>query len=59
MLGTEIYHEGDTIRTMARASSLAPLTASALWGGMYVVSKWGFAAIPRSPSRFAASFSAG
>ena len=29
-----------------RACALAPLTASALWGGMYVVSKWGFASIP-------------
>lgn len=26
--------------------ALAPLTAAGLWGGMYVVSKWGFAAIP-------------
>ena len=26
--------------------ALAPLAAAALWGGMYVVSKWGFAAIP-------------
>ena len=26
--------------------SLAPLGAAALWGGMYVVSKWGFATIP-------------
>jgi len=25
---------------------LAPLLAAALWGGMYVVSKWGFGAIP-------------
>jgi drug/metabolite transporter (DMT)-like permease len=25
---------------------LAPLVAAALWGGMYVVSKWGFAAVP-------------
>ncbi|WP_076430354.1 DMT family transporter [Haladaptatus litoreus] len=31
---------------MSRAGSLAPLTAAALWGGMYVVSKWGFAVIP-------------
>ncbi|WP_227353529.1 DMT family transporter [Haladaptatus salinisoli] len=31
---------------MARADSLAPLSAATLWGGMYVVSKWGFAAIP-------------
>ncbi|WP_424014827.1 DMT family transporter [Halorubrum xinjiangense] len=28
------------------AFALAPLTAAALWGGMYVVSKWGFALIP-------------
>lgn len=28
------------------AYALAPLTAAALWGGMYVVSKWGFASIP-------------
>lgn len=26
--------------------ALAPLGAAALWGGMYVVSKWGFATIP-------------
>ncbi|WP_435094985.1 DMT family transporter [Halorubrum sp. N11] len=26
--------------------ALAPLAAAALWGGMYVVSKWGFALIP-------------
>ena len=26
--------------------ALAPLAAAALWGGMYVVSKWGFSAIP-------------
>ncbi|WP_255148814.1 DMT family transporter [Halorarius halobius] len=25
---------------------LAPLAASAIWGGMYVVSKWSFAAVP-------------
>lgn len=29
-----------------RVDSLAPLAAAGLWGGMYVVSKWGFAAIP-------------
>jgi len=29
------------------AFALAPLAAAALWGGMYVVSKWGFALIPR------------
>ncbi|WP_224269381.1 DMT family transporter [Haloprofundus salinisoli] len=28
------------------AFALAPLSAAALWGGMYVVSKWTFAAIP-------------
>ncbi|WP_128905575.1 DMT family transporter [Halorubrum amylolyticum] len=28
------------------AFALAPLVAAALWGGMYVVSKWGFALIP-------------
>jgi drug/metabolite transporter (DMT)-like permease len=27
-------------------AALAPLAAASLWGGMYVVSKWGFAAIP-------------
>ena len=26
--------------------ALLPLAASALWGGMYVVSKWGFGAVP-------------
>ncbi|WP_049969677.1 DMT family transporter [Haladaptatus cibarius] len=31
---------------MSRAGALAPLTAAALWGGMYVVSKWGFEVIP-------------
>lgn len=30
----------------AYAFALLPLLASALWGGMYVVSKWGFGAIP-------------
>ena len=29
-----------------RLASLGPLVAAALWGGMYVVSKWGFGAIP-------------
>ena len=29
-----------------RAFALAPLAAAALWGGMYVVSKWGFSLIP-------------
>lgn len=28
------------------AFALAPLSAAALWGGLYVVSKWGFALIP-------------
>ena len=28
------------------AFALAPLAAAALWGGMYVVSKWGFALVP-------------
>ncbi|WP_137286291.1 DMT family transporter [Halorussus salinisoli] len=28
------------------AYALAPLAAASLWGGMYVVSKWGFSAIP-------------
>jgi drug/metabolite transporter (DMT)-like permease len=28
------------------AAAAGPLLASALWGGMYVVSKWGFAAVP-------------
>jgi drug/metabolite transporter (DMT)-like permease len=32
--------------TVARAGALAPLTAAALWGGMYVVSKWGFGSVP-------------
>lgn len=31
---------------MARAGAFAPLAAAALWGGMYVVSKWGFSSIP-------------
>ncbi|UPV76382.1 DMT family transporter (plasmid) [Halorussus limi] len=33
---------------MARTptAALAPLAAASLWGGMYVVSKWGFASIP-------------
>lgn len=26
--------------------ALAPLAAAALWGGLYVVSKWGFDAVP-------------
>lgn len=30
----------------SKAILLAPLFAAALWGGMYVVSKWGFDAIP-------------
>lgn len=30
----------------SKTFALAPLFASALWGGMYVVSKWGFDAIP-------------
>jgi drug/metabolite transporter (DMT)-like permease len=29
-----------------RSPVLAPLVASAIWGGMYVVSKWGFASMP-------------
>ena len=29
-----------------RTEGLAPLGAAALWGGMYVVSKWGFQTIP-------------
>lgn len=29
-----------------RTYALAPLAAASLWGGMYVVSKWGFSAIP-------------
>lgn len=28
------------------AFALAPLLAAAIWGGMYVVSKWGFARVP-------------
>lgn len=28
------------------AFAIAPLAAAALWGGMYVVSKWGFALVP-------------
>ncbi|WP_227374602.1 DMT family transporter [Haladaptatus halobius] len=46
MIGTAIYDENDISPTMARVDSLAPLSASTLWGGMYIVSKWGFAAIP-------------
>lgn len=30
----------------ARIFALAPLVAASLWGGMYVVSKWGFESIP-------------
>jgi drug/metabolite transporter (DMT)-like permease len=30
----------------SKAFALAPLFASVLWGGMYVVSKWGFGSIP-------------
>ncbi|WP_435197029.1 DMT family transporter [Natronomonas sp. EA1] len=29
-----------------RRAALAPLLAAAIWGGLYVVSKWAFAAIP-------------
>jgi drug/metabolite transporter (DMT)-like permease len=38
----------ETVRgsVQAYAFALLPLLASALWGGMYVVSKWGFDAIP-------------
>lgn len=35
-----------------RAEALAPLAAAALWGGMYVVSKWGFEAIPPASLAF-------
>ena len=31
---------------MTARDALPPLGAAALWGGMYVVSKWGFAAVP-------------
>ncbi|CQH53075.1 DMT superfamily transport protein [Halobacterium hubeiense] len=31
---------------MGLRDAAAPLTAAGLWGGMYVVSKWGFAAVP-------------
>jgi drug/metabolite transporter (DMT)-like permease len=31
---------------MRRLAGLAPLAAAAIWGGMYVVSKWGFSAVP-------------
>ncbi|MFB6081466.1 MAG: DMT family transporter [Halanaeroarchaeum sp.] len=34
------------------AEAVAPLSAAALWGGMYVVSKWGFAAIPPATLAF-------
>lgn len=35
------------MRSLRRyAFALGPLTAAALWGGMYVVSKWGFSVIP-------------
>ncbi|WP_435101531.1 DMT family transporter [Halarchaeum sp. P4] len=36
-----------------RLLAAAPLVAAALWGGMYVVSKWGFAAIPPLTLAFA------
>jgi len=32
--------------TSRYAFALAPLAAAALWGGMFVVSKWGFSAVP-------------
>lgn len=35
-----------------RGEALAPLAAAALWGGMYVVSKWGFASIPPATLAF-------
>lgn len=35
-----------TPAVMRPISAFAPLAAAALWGGMYVVSKWGFSAIP-------------
>lgn len=35
-----------------RGAVLAPLAAAALWGGMYVVSKWGFASIPPATLAF-------
>jgi len=35
------------VSTLKRyAFALGPLTAAALWGGMYVVSKWGFSQVP-------------
>lgn len=35
-----------------RGEALAPLAAAGLWGGMYVVSKWGFASIPPATLAF-------
>ncbi|MFB6132801.1 MAG: DMT family transporter [Halanaeroarchaeum sp.] len=35
-----------------RRDALGPLGAAALWGGMYVVSKWGFSAIPPATLAF-------
>lgn len=35
-----------------RYEALAPLAAAALWGGMYVVSKWGFSSIPPATLAF-------
>ncbi|MFB6094485.1 MAG: DMT family transporter [Halanaeroarchaeum sp.] len=35
-----------------RVEAIAPLIAAALWGGMYVVSKWGFSAIPPATLAF-------
>ncbi|WP_435073411.1 DMT family transporter [Halorubrum sp. HHNYT27] len=35
-----------SLGTSRYAFALAPLAAASLWGGMYVVSKWGFALIP-------------
>ncbi|MFB6070293.1 MAG: DMT family transporter [Halanaeroarchaeum sp.] len=38
---------------MSRSAEAAgPLAAAALWGGMYVVSKWGFASIPPATLAF-------
>nr|WP_244878163.1 EamA family transporter [Halanaeroarchaeum sulfurireducens] len=38
---------------MARfAEVVGPITAAALWGGMYVVSKWGFGSIPPATLAF-------
>ncbi|RRJ28647.1 DMT family transporter [Halocatena pleomorpha] len=44
-MGDRSTQDGQSERR-AKRYLLAPLCAAALWGGMYVVSKWGFGAIP-------------